>query len=231
MRRPPPWVIALALVTVGILAATWAFAQESPMPLPADNWGKKPLTGSKAEWLRQFISDTRPTLGPSGFPVAVAFAQAAIETGWGVAGRNNPWGKRGVGDAGSDLINTTECFEAGKPCVKQTGQQFAKFSSPAAAAQGYIKFLSGNMYKQGWGFRDKDPGRWVLWLWGMGYGTANHYAVTVVDVSRKIAVTMQDARYAIEPWTAEHKSIAAQLSAVNAGKQRRDLTHKLLGIA
>lgn len=230
MRRPPPWVIAMLVAGGGLLLASFAFADEVKAMFPADFWNKKPLTGAKETWLREFIAATTFDLVAGGMPRSVAFGQAAVETGWGGAGRNNPWGKRGLGDAGSELINTTECLEAGKPCVKQTGQQFAKFSSPAAAARGYVAFLSGKNYKQGWHLLG-DPGRWLLWLWGMGYATANGYASAVVDASRKIAVTMGDPSLAVEPWTPAHQAIAKQLSAVNAGTQRRELTRKLLGVA
>lgn len=228
MQRPPPWIIAVSLAAVGLLVAGAAWGDELVDMLPEDLWGKKALSGAKLAWLRSLAADSRGVLAAASMPAAVAFGQAAVETGWGSAGRNNPWGQRGRGDAGSDLITTTECFKAGADCTNLTGQQFAKYSSQTAAALGYIKFLSGPSYKEGWPYRNADPGRWLLWLWGMGYATANHYASSVVDASRKVAVSLNDASLAIN-WTDAHQAIADQLSSADAGSQRRALTRKLLG--
>lgn len=225
--RIPPWLAGTAVVAVGLLFAGVAWGDELVEMLPEGLWGKKPLSGKKLDWLRNLVAQTKSVLIAAGMPPSVAYGQAAIETGWGSAGLNNPWGQRGKGDAGSDSITTTECFEAGQPCTKLTGQTFAKFSSPTAASLGYIKFLSGKSYMDGWAFRSTDSGRWLLWLWGMGYATANHYATAVVDASRKIAVSLDDASLAID-WSDAHADIAKALSQVNAGKDRRALARKLL---
>ena len=228
MRRPPPWLIGLSITAAGLLVAGLAWSDEVSAMLPAGMWGKKPLNDKQTTWLRGLIADALGTITSAGLPANVAFAQAAIETGWGSAGRNNPWGQRGKGDAGSQQYTTTECFTAGS-CEVLHDQTFAKYSTQTAAAQGYTRFLAGKSYRPGKAFLPADPGRWLLWLWAMGYGTANHYAGAVVDASRKIAVTLGDASYAID-WTDAHKAIADQLSEENAGSARRAKARELLGV-
>lgn len=227
--RLPPLAVGLGIGAVGLLLAGLAWSDEVRAMLPADLWGKKPLNAKQTAWLQGLISETEPTIVAGGLPKSVSFGQSAVETGWGSAGRNNPWGKRGKGDAGSQQYTTTECLTAAS-CEVLKDQEFAKYSNQLAAAQGYVNFLAGKSYIPGKVFLPADPGRWLLWLWAMGYATDNHYATKVLDTSRKIAVTLNDASYAIEPWTAEHKAIADQLSQVNAGKQRRDLAKQLLGV-
>ncbi len=229
MRLPSPTLLAIGLTAAGLLIAGLAWSDEVRAMLPADRWGKKPLNAKQTEWLRGLIADATGIIAAGGLPTNVAIAQAAIETGWGSAGRNNPWGQRGKGDAGSQQYTTTECFKADS-CTVLHDQTFAKYSSQAAAAQGYVRFLAGKSYIPGKAFLPQDPGRWLLWLWAMGYGTANHYAVTVVDVSRKIAVTLDDASYAID-WSDAHKAIADQLSQADAGSARRAKARELLGVS
>lgn len=225
----PVWAAGLGVVALGLAAASAAWAAEGDhVQLPADKWGKTPLSGTKLTWVQGIVGQASGVLQAGEMPLSVAFGQAAVETGWGGSMRDNPWGKRGAGDKGSQLITTTECYEANKDCVKLTGQKFASYSGEAAAALGLVSFLSGPNYRKGWAWRSADPGRWLIWLWAMGYATANHYPSAVVDASRKIAVSLNDARLAVAPWTAEHSELASKLGAVNAGSSRRALANKLM---
>lgn len=221
---PRPWVLALVAATLVLVIAVSASADELP---DLASFNKKPLTGAKLVWLQGLVEQARANIRDGDSPESVAYGQAAVETGWGSAGRNNPWGKRGSGDAGSALITTHEVI--GLQEVEQKNQQFAVFSSPAAAAKGYVDFLNGKSYQPAHHLRSSDPGAWLLWLWAMGYATATHYPAAVVDASRKIAVSLNDARLAV-PWTARHADIASRLAQVAAGKPRRTLAASLLDL-
>lgn len=216
---------ALGLLALSALAAKSARAAE----FPPDKWGKKGVGGGKAVWLRGIVDATNGIITEGGMPLSVAYGQAAVETGWGGSGRNNPWGIRGTGDAGSQAWSTSEHLDG--EWVEQSGQKFAKYTSEAAAAHAYVAFLSGPMYRDGWHYRSADPGRWLLWLWGMGYASAPGYPGAVVDCSRNVAVTLGDASLAVEPWTAEHAAIAADLKGYKFGSARRERTRALLGVA
>lgn len=234
MKLPPPWLLAAVAVGVGLLIVGVAYADEiEEAMLPADLWNKKPLTGSKLAWAQRLRDEAGPVFQAGGYPRSVAFAQAAVESGWGTSMPSNPWGLRGVGDAGSNLITTKECYGgAGAECVTLTGQQFRKFSSLTAAASGYLSWMANNVKQpQARGWWLTDPGRWLLYAWGARtYATANSYAATVVDASRKLAVSLNDGAIAI-PWSDWHASVAKQIGAAPAGSQRRALTLQLLGLA
>lgn len=232
------WLLLVGGVAIVLAVLAMLLIPAVASAMPANKWGKKPLTGSKLAWLQNLADRTRPVFEAQGFPASVALAQSAVETGYGhdkhgnpsQSGKSNPWGKRGSGDVGSDFITTTEFLHGEK--VTLTNQQFARFSSLEAAARGYIAFVSGPSYKKFWALRS-DPGYWLLAVWGMGYATGRTYGQSVVDASRKIAVSLDDASLAI-PWDSVKANIAAQFTAEIDRKEsnlttRRQLTQKLLG--
>jgi len=195
----------------------------APVTTSRTRW---PDTSPKVVWLARLNAEARDILECARIPPNVGFAQAALESGFGSRMATNPWGVRGAGDAGSQFISTTEYFEAGT-ATALSNQKFAKYTSLGAAAKGYVAFCNGKSYRPGHAFVEVDPGRWLLWLWGMGYATAPNYAVTVQDVSIRVALQLDDAALAI-PWSAWHEDVAHKLSKVAAGAVRRNLTAKLL---
>lgn len=227
MRVSPKMLAAIA-VGFGLLLAGIAQAADLVDLPDLAGFGKTPLRGDKLAWVQKIVGEASDTLRQGNTPRSVAFGQAAVETGWGTSGAADPWGERGAGDAGSDLITTHEVIDG--QSVKMTGQKFAHYSSLDAAAKGYIAFLDGKSYRPGHPWRQSDPGRWLLWLWAMGYATATHYPSSVVDASRKIAVTLNDPTLAVHPWTAQHEALASQLADVAAGSGRRKLAGQLLGL-
>lgn len=217
-----PWILGALLLVASTSTATTRAATKKKLP-SLKRW---PDSSAKRQWVLHLAQVAGPVIAKRGFPLSVAFAQAAGESGWGTRMPDNPWGLRGIGDAGSNVITTKEEFDPGK-VVTQTGQKFAKFSSLAAAASGYCDFLSGKSYKAGWDLRDADDGLWLLWLWGMGYATASTYPPFIVAVANRVAVELDNPEYTIA-WDSTKASIAAKLSKVKAGPERRELTKKLL---
>jgi flagellum-specific peptidoglycan hydrolase FlgJ len=195
----------------------------APVTTTRKRWA---ATSPKAVWLSKLNAEARDVLECARIPPNVAFAQAALESGFGARMATNPWGVRGAGDAGSQFITTQEYFEVGK-ATTLSNQKFAKYTSLGAAAKGYVSFCNGKSYRPGHAFIEVDPGRWLLWLWGMGYATAPDYARSVQNVSIRVALQLDDAALAI-PWSAWHDDVAQALSKVKAGSARRNLTAKLL---
>lgn len=237
MRLPPPWLLAVVAGGVVLLIAGVAMAQTSkpsfahPAAFPPNLWGMKAKTGPQAAYLRELVAEGREVIESAGFPASVAIAQAMVETGWGGSMHMNPFGKRGVGDAGSVSITTSECYgAAGDACETQTGQQFAWFSSLRAACEGYVRFCSTTRYQGGHRYRQPDPGRWLLWLWGVGYATAPSYPSTVVDTSRRVGLTLGDISMVID-WNDGHRALLKQLQQYSAGSERKAATERLLGAA
>lgn len=223
-------MLAPALIAVGawLLLRRTVRAFAHPAAWPSNRWGMKAKTGGAADYLRDLTTEGADLIAAAGFPPSVALAQAMVETGWGGSMRANPFGQRGAGDAGSVSITTTECYgAAGEACETQTGQDFARFSSLAAACRAYARFVDGPMYRGGHKYRRSDPGRWLLWLWGMGYATAPNYPSTVVDTSRRVGLTLNDLRLVI-PWDDGHRALAQQLKQYDAGADRRAATRTLL---
>lgn len=224
-------MIGYLLAGAGLLAllragASWAYAH--PLVWPAGTWGMKAKQGTSAAYLRDLWTEGGEVIAAAGFPPSVAMAQAMVETGWGSSMRANPFGIRGKGDAGSVAITTRECLgAAGDGCEVQIGQTFGQWSSLANACAAYVAFCSGPMYRDGHKYRRTDPGRWLLWLWGMGYATAPNYPSTVVDTSRRVGLTLNDLRLVI-PWDDGHRALAQQLKQYDAGADRRAATRTLL---
>lgn len=191
-------------------------------------WSRWPDTSEKQQWLVK-LAATRDTLECGGCPGNVAFAQAATESGYGQKMASNPWGVRGAGDAGSNYITTKEEFDPGDVKVLKD-QKFAKYSSIKAAAAGYVRFTDGKSYRTGRAaYAVDDPAAWLLWLWGMGYATSSSYPATVVAVSRRVALQLDDPSLVIV-WAPIHVEIASELSKLAPGKARRARTATLLGI-
>ena len=226
------WAIAIGVVLAGGLLVSLP-ASAATKPVPTGGAGKK-KKGSGLDntiggendwaWIQQMIADTRSSIETSGFPASVAFGQLAVETAYGTAGRGVPWGVKGTGDAGTVKSSTKEDFNLQRVTIEDN---FAKYSSHAAAAKGYTDFLTGKRYKQGWHLRN-DPAKWLLWLWGQGYASATNYGPAVVDASRHVANVTGDKSLEIV-WTDEHRAISAQLSKVPFGTERRAVVTKLLG--
>lgn len=223
-------MLAPALIAVGawLLLRRRVRTFAHPAAWPENRWGMKAKTGGAADYLRDLTTEGADLIAAAGFPPSVALAQAMVETGWGSSMRANPFGQRGAGDAGSVSITTTECYgAAGEACETQTGQDFARFSSLAAACRAYARFVDGPMYRGGHKYRRSDPGRWLLWLWGMGYATGPNYPSAVVDASRRVGLTLEDLRLVI-PWDDSHRAILDELQQHAAGKARRSATRALL---
>lgn len=190
------------------------------------NGWKPKLSQAKRDWVTKLVAETEDTLAAGNMPLNVAFGMACSETGYGQAGAANPWGMRGAGDAGSDYITTHEQLD--HVVVKQHNQKFAKFSSLAAAAKGYVSFVSGPRYRKGWAYRDTDHGKWLLWVWGQGYGTADNYPPVVVDASRNVAKVLGRPELIVQ-WTDEHRALKNAIAAAPAGPKRWAKTQELLG--
>ena len=205
------------------MATTLPVSQET---MEIFNTWKPKLSQEKREWVHKLVTETEDTLAGANMPLSVAFGMACAETGYGQAGAANPWGMRGAGDAGSDYITTHE--QLNHVVVKQHNQKFAKFSSLAAAARGYASFVSGPRYKKGWAYRDTDHGKWLLWVWGQGYGTADNYPPVVVDASRNVAKVL-DRPELIVQWTDEHRALKDAIADAPAGPKRWAKTQELLG--
>ncbi|MGA1354480.1 MAG: glucosaminidase domain-containing protein, partial [Candidatus Limnocylindrus sp.] len=187
-----PWILGALLLVASTSTATTRAATKKKLP-SLKRW---PDSSDKRQWVLHLAQVAGPVIAKRGFPLSVAFAQAAGESLWGTRMPDNPWGLRGKGDAGVNVITTKEEFDPGNP-VTQKGQKFAKFESIEAAATAYCNFLSGKSYKAGWDLRDADDGLWLLWLWGMGYASASKYPPFIVAVANRVAVELDNPEYTI----------------------------------
>ena len=221
---PVPAILAAAVAGLGLAVAGVALRKPAQVTAP----DPKALPEHQRQWLQDLVFDASPVLAAGRMPLSVAFGQAAIETGWGKSLRDNPWGKRGVGDAGSQFIATHESFEAGTSTLLHD-QKFAAFSSQTAAALGYVKFLNSKLYAPGHLFRSRDAGRWLLWLWAAGYATSGSYAQAVRGASKTVAKALGNPDLEV-PWSPWHGQVADELGAVDAGSARRGLARKRLGL-
>jgi len=182
-------MIALA---VAILAGAWA-ANKRAASVGVE--GGSMLAGKKADWLRNLAQVARPICAEYRVPLAVCLAQAAIESAWGSRMPDNPFGLRGVGDAGSHSITTKESAGKGDgSTVTMTGQQFRKFSSLTAAVTAYCRWFNGNRsMRPAVRPLSGDPAAFIVWAWGVAtYATADGYPVAIRNVSRTVAKTLGD---------------------------------------
>lgn len=170
-------------------------------------------------WLATVHRDTIGVIGPSGMPPAVAYAQLTLETAYGTAGRGLPWGVKGKGDLGSQSVVTHEVFDHNPTKIVD---QFARYSSVAKAAEGYVNFLGGKRYREGWSLRAR-PESWAIWVWGVGYATADSYIVALRDTSRHFADWMGDQSLRLN-FTADELAFARELARLPAGDRRRQAT-------
>lgn len=216
------------LLPLAMLAgAVFLRSQLAPASAKATTKGKKAKGGNVdaqgMQWLRKVYDETHAIIDTSGMPVAVAYGQLALETGYGKAGRGAPWGVKGKGDAGSSTATTHENIDHAKVVIRD---DFAKYTSLQAAARGYCDFLSGKRYREGWDLRDR-PERWALWVWGIGYASADYYIRPLRDCSRHMAELVGRDSLRLN-FTAEELAIADKLSKQPAGPKRWALCRKLL---
>lgn len=189
-------------------------------PEPAKAKPKKKSLGKKKDagldWLAGVYADTIGIIGPSGMPASVAYAQLTLETAYGTAGRGLPWGVKGKGDLGSQSVVTHEVFDHNPTKIVDN---FARYSSVQKAAEGYVQFLNGKRYREGWSLRAR-PEAWAIWVWAVGYATADNYVGVLRDTSRHFADRIGNDSLRLN-FTAQELDLAKQLGRLPAGDRRR----------
>lgn len=189
------------------------------------------LTQKQLAWLKNLEATATPMLIDQNLApfIGICLAQAALESGYGAAMPDNPFGKRGVGDAGSNYITTQESSGEGDGSTDVlTDQKFAKYSSLAAAVQGWINWCTSQ--RNGYGFATfaPDPEWALIWIWGAcTYATADNYVGKIVSVSHTVSknLGLPSARLDL---TDEQIALVKQLSVLTPHK-RVDTTADAIG--
>lgn len=149
------------------------------------------LTKKQLAWLQNLEAVATPILMAQNLQmfIGICLAQAALESGYGSSMPDNPFGKRGVGDAGSQQITTQESSGAGDGSTDVlTDQQFAKYSSLGAAVQGWISWCTSTRNGYGFAAFPEYPENALIWIWAAcTYATADNYVGKIVSVSHTVS--------------------------------------------
>lgn len=217
-------------ITIGLgimaLAAVLGGKKALPHVAPAVTLTKKQLA-----WVQKIEATATPMLIEQELTpfIGICLAQAALESGYGSSMPDNPFGKRGVGDAGSNYITTQESSGVGDgSTVAMTDQKFAKYSTQAAAVQGWINWCTSQ--RNGYGFATfaQEPELALIWIWGAcTYATADNYVGKIVSVSHTVSknLGLPMARLDLSD---DQIDLVKQLSVLTA-KQRVSVTQDALG--
>lgn len=121
----------------------------------------------------------------TGLDPSVIAGQAAWESGYGAhAPGNNFFGIKGVGDAGSQMLWTTE-YIPGQGNVRVQAP-FAAYSSPAAGLAGYASFITDNPRYQGAEDATTVSGQ-ISALGAAGYATDPNYVGNITSTAAKFS--------------------------------------------
>jgi len=187
---------------------------------------RKKLAAKKMAWLESFMPAAYKVCAEYGVPPQVCVAQAALESGWGIAaGGYNYFGLKGKGTAGSSSWASNE-FIDGQKVLKTSS--FAKFLNMEDGIRGYCQAVTGNAwFKPAAQLYPNDPAKFVTWLWGSGYASGPNYSNTLVGVMRTIYRATGDEAYNVHV-DAELQKIIKKLQAKKMGRPRRTATAELL---
>ena len=141
-------------------------------------------TSPQTKFVADLYNVAAPVCAASGAPLALALAQAAVETGWGRSiPANNLYGLKGSGPAGSVVVPTKEERVPGQ--VTREPGKFRGFNNWKESVQSWSNYVTAK--------RNRPPilgpsaGSWLAWYWSQGYATGARYPQTVAVVSRSIA--------------------------------------------
>ena len=216
----------MELVTTALLVSAIAgggAAAAIGKPKKLKNIGEK-----KKSWLDAFIIAAKPVCEKANIPYQVCVAQAALESGWGVAAPGyNYFGIKGKGTDGSQQFVSSEILSGKKVVMKMT---FAKYKDMSDGIAGYCKAMNTNpLFAPASKNFPNDPVKFITWLWASGYATAPNYILTIVGVMSVIyrATGNNDFNIIASP---DMKKLVAKLKDAKAGSQRRQLAAKELKV-
>lgn len=143
---------------------------------------KKPNNAD--EFVKTYLPYAQKVEEAYGIPAPLVLAQAAHETGYGKALRdNNFFGIKGTGTAGSNLWNTHEYENGTRMNVKD---KFAGYGTVEDSFNAYGKLISGGKrYRDAMG-NIHDPRAYFNAIQGAGYATDPDYANKVYEVYKGV---------------------------------------------
>lgn len=140
-------------------------------------------TAPQTKFAATLYNVAAPICNATGAPLALALAQACVETGWGRSiPANNLYGLKGRG-AGSVTVPTTEEHAPG--VVSKQTASFRGFANWADSVKSWAAYITAPRNKPPIG--EPSAGSWLAWYWAQGYATATRYPATVAAVSRSVA--------------------------------------------
>jgi flagellum-specific peptidoglycan hydrolase FlgJ len=198
----------MILPLAALAAAAWATYRAKPGPM----LDPSKFTQPQSKFAASLYNVAAPLCASAGAPVALALAQAAIETGWGKSiPANNLYGLKGTGPAGSVTVPTTEERTPGE--VTRESGKFRAFANWADSVKSWCNYVTAPRNRPP--VPAPSPGSWLAWYWAQGYATAARYPQTVAAVSRSVASRLSKPELAItlSPAVA---AVVADLSALPA---------------
>lgn len=140
-------------------------------------------SGNADEFVKTYLPYAQKIEEAYGIPAPLVLAQAAHETGYGRALRdNNFFGIKGSGTAGSKLWNTHEYANGNRMNVRD---KFAGYETVEDSFNAYGKLISGKRYRDAMS-STHDPRAYFDAIQGAGYATDPNYANKVYEVYKGI---------------------------------------------
>lgn len=145
--------------------------------------------------LQQLRAIAEPVCAAAGVPWAVCVAQAWAESGLGrsdLAKRaNNFHGIKYRKGQHTRFVMHVSPERTRKGVTTRQRMRFAAFDTPEDGIRAWVKKVTGRRYRRSSDYED-DPVRFVAYLWGKGWATANHYVAAFAAKLRKLGDAIGD---------------------------------------